>query len=190
MSLGEIIPSVRNGPIVDTLVPTPREGAKPKSLSALYGLGAFPFHTDSANQRTPPRYLLLRLADGCPSTRPTLLMDTSAMEFSVADAKVLERDVWYINGGRGRFLCSIRSKDLLPGRVVYRYDMRAMKPAHRTFGASSELLQRSIQRTAVTRVDWAPEKALAIDNWRVLHARGETNEEAETRTLQRILVSA
>ncbi|MGO4910705.1 hypothetical protein ACEN2J_20760, partial [Pseudorhodobacter sp. W20_MBD10_FR17] len=48
--------------LVQALVP--RSEAAPNSYSGIYGLGHFPFHSDLAHWRTPPRYLLLRCVTG------------------------------------------------------------------------------------------------------------------------------
>ena len=45
---GEPLPSRRGGSLVDPLVPTKQEDAYPRSISAIYGTGEFPFHTDGA----------------------------------------------------------------------------------------------------------------------------------------------
>jgi len=56
----------------ETLRPRSRETARAKSLSATYGLGALPLHTDAAHWVNPPRYVALHCITG-PSSTPTLL---------------------------------------------------------------------------------------------------------------------
>src|SRR6266540_143127 len=71
--------SVRpSGPLVDRLIPRNADEAPERSLSAFYGFGAFPLHTDAAHHQSPPRLVLLRLAGGAQSASATLLLDLRA----------------------------------------------------------------------------------------------------------------
>ena len=97
--LGSSVSVRRNGPITDQLMPTPSDQAAPRSLSAIYGLGTFPFHTDAAHHRVPPRYVLMRLADGATSTTPTQLVDAEPGAFTLPDSKTLTRETWLVRGG-------------------------------------------------------------------------------------------
>jgi L-asparagine oxygenase len=50
------------GGLIQELVP--RATAPPNTYSGIYGIDRFPFHTDLAHWRLPPRYLLLRCLNG------------------------------------------------------------------------------------------------------------------------------
>ncbi len=65
--LGTPIPSRPSGPDVDRLVPNQPDQAPARSLSARYGVGEFPFHSDCAYYKILPRWVLLRLAAGSAS---------------------------------------------------------------------------------------------------------------------------
>lgn len=56
---------------VEVLRPTERADAHPNSLSARYGTGQQPLHTDGAHRDEPPEIVLLSAQE--PSTVPTLL---------------------------------------------------------------------------------------------------------------------
>ena len=56
--LGEVVSSRRDGPAVDLLSPTPVELARDRSMSAVYGIGPLPFHSDASNFRVPPRLVV------------------------------------------------------------------------------------------------------------------------------------
>src|SRR5262245_32192863 len=62
----------REGCLVQHLIP--RASSTPNTYSGIYGLDRFPFHTDLAHWRMPPRYLLLRCVVGYADV-PTLLVD-------------------------------------------------------------------------------------------------------------------
>ena len=188
--LGTPIPSRLEGPLVDTLRPVSQEEAAPRSLSAMWGLGSFPFHTDGSAQRRPPRYVLLRLASGSSSQRPTLLQDYHALPLGSTTKKSLARDVWLVNGGRGRFLTSILNSTLISGSTILRFDMACMRPCSAPSGAAQALQEACLSTPAV--ISWQLGKLLAFDNWRVLHARGATTstDPESDRVLERISVDA
>ena len=188
--LGTPEPSRLGGPLVDTLRPVNQEEARPRSLSAIWGLGAFPFHTDGSAQRRPPRYVLLRLASGSASQRPTLLQDFRALPLGRATKKSLARDVWLVNGGRGRFLTSILSSTLISGSTILRFDPACMRPCSAPTGAARAVLEACLFSPAI--VDWQPGKLLVFDNWRVLHARAAKagTDPGIDRVLERIWVDA
>lgn len=71
------------GEFVQHLVP--RATSTPNTYSGIFGLGRFPFHTDLAHWRRPPRYLMLRCVKGFDDV-PTLLLDGR----SVVDAVNLD----------------------------------------------------------------------------------------------------
>jgi alpha-ketoglutarate-dependent taurine dioxygenase len=186
-SIGKIIPSVKGGPLVDTLLTVPSEQAKPRSLSSLYGLRAFPFHTDSANHPIPPRYIVLSYRSLEKSSRATLLVDTSAFNISGSDIKSLRREPWFVNGGRGRFFTPIMSDTCVPSCLVFRFDERVMRPALSSSDSGS-ILKKQVASTTSIRIEWEPNFVLVLDNWRMLHAREGGNAPDQPRVLLRSLV--
>ena len=70
----------------------PRATSTPNTYSGLYGLNRFPFHTDLAHWRLPPRYLLLRCLRGYADVQ-TLLLDGHALAESVT-LNILARAVF------------------------------------------------------------------------------------------------
>lgn len=189
-NLGEPIPTRRGSSVVDHLTPTRKEQSTPNSFSALYGTGQFPFHTDCSYTQLPPRFMLLRLAEHSTSDRPTILVDTHNLAISPTELKTLYRDVWLVNGGRGRFFTSIMNDSLIPGAVIVRFDPRCMKPALQVFADSASILQRACDVADHISIDWSPGRALIIDNWRMLHARGVSSQsDSKRRILERVLVT-
>ena len=62
-SLGGVL-TLSNGSAIHPLTPMRREAATPNTYSGIYGYERFPFHTDLAHWRSPPRYLILRCEVG------------------------------------------------------------------------------------------------------------------------------
>jgi alpha-ketoglutarate-dependent taurine dioxygenase len=190
LQLGRPIQSRRNTSLVDRLTVTRQEEAYPRSLSAIYGVDAFPFHTDSAYLHIPPQFMLLRLAEGSKSDRPTLLHDVHSLSFTEEEKRVILRDVWLVNGGRGRFLTTLLNNTLVPGSTIFRYDRCCMRPAHPTFNKSSLILDSRCNELTPITINWTNGLILILDNWRMLHARGQGSiEDNKQRVLERVLVA-
>lgn len=187
---GEPLPSRRGGSLVDPLVPMKQEDAHPRSISAIYGTGEFPFHTDGAYMRVPPRFMLLRFIEG-KSNRTTLLLDACALPFSAEERREMFRDVWVVNGGRGRFLTTVFNNSLVSGSTIVRYDRGCMRPAHPAFNRAADILDLRSQENKPVQINWKLGRTLVLDNWRMLHARGSSSlEAAERRVLERVLVGS
>lgn len=188
--LGEPIPSRKAGDLVDRLVPTTAEKAHLRSMSTLFGEGAFPFHTDAAYLRIPPRFAILRHAEGEFVSRPTLLLDSQRLPLSSYALNILRREVWLVNGGRGRFYTPILNETLVPGTTIARFDRNCMKPVGDEASRSLEILENVLALSEPQSISWSKARVLIVDNWRVLHARGpKPSEENESRVLERVLVT-
>jgi hypothetical protein len=181
VALGRPVPSRTNGRYLDSLRPLQRSNAHGKSMSAVYGTGAFPFHTDCANHRTPPRYVLLSLAPGSSSDRATLLKDSC--EISFQEKARLSRAVYLVTGAKQSFYSSVFTPDIM------RYDPCCMKPATAAFAAADLIFREFLQLSKTTTVDWRDRGILVIDNHRILHARAEGPESSD-RVLLRVLIGA
>lgn len=186
---GEPVPSRLGGGLIDTLVPKTKEAARQKSMSALYGKAPLPFHTDSANLRVPPSLVLLRLAPGHESDRPTLIADSRAWNMSHENLQRLQNDVWLVNGGRGRFYASILSDTIVPGQILVRYDPCCMRPVTKRSHQSAAFLADAMRKNEPGQIDWTPGFAILLDNTRVLHARGARDRITEgPRALEPVLL--
>lgn len=198
-SLGLPISSRCGGSLVDILRVRSEAEASPWSLSARFGRGAFPFHTDQAKLRTPPRYIILRCRRLRASRRPTLIQDFNSLILSSSEHSILSRAVWIVNGGRGCFLTSILTKHQISGDFLLRFDLSCMKPAHSRFAEAANVLGEALSRTNPISIDWYEGLTIVLDNWRILHARANNethhaqsglNQGEEEREIERVLVLA
>jgi hypothetical protein len=188
-TLGTPVPSRLGQSLLDTLVPTVPEQARRRSMSAFFGLGSFPFHTDSANRILPPRYVILRMKRGFESEIATLISDFRGLGLSEKAIQLMKREVWLAHGGPRPFLASILSS---PSKTFHsffiRFDPCCMKVAHNTFGISGEILKNACN-TNHFRYVWRRNRILILDNWRMLHAREAAHFDGG-RTLERMLIHA
>jgi hypothetical protein len=183
--LGAPVHSRENTPLVTTLRPKKPEFARPGTMSALYGTGAFPLHTDTAHWRRPARYVLLRCI-ASEGARPTLLLELGRLPSRALAA--LKESVWVV-ASAPPFLCS----GYLRSRAVkgVRFDRCVMKPRNDAAIAALDFLDGTALCSTID-IEWHPGLLLIVDNWRVLHGRAPARECAAscTRTLQRVLVES
>lgn len=172
------------GTVVQRLVP--REVSTPNTYSGLFGLGRFPFHTDLAHWRLPPRYLVLRCVRGYADI-PTLLLDGRSLVDAVS-LDILRRSVVRPRrprSGEMRLLRLWQSGN--GGEDLLRWDEVFLKPASRigafAFGRIREELQ-TVAPMEVAMVDAGD--TLVIDNWRMLHSRPPVTPGREDRCLDRV----
>ncbi|MFV0455023.1 MAG: hypothetical protein ACK5NQ_08515 [Pseudomonas sp.] len=121
-SFGEPCALRRRGPLIDHLVPTERQAANPRSLSACYGLSEFPWHTDGAHWSTPPRYLVIGCLQADKQAANTLICEGRFLD-PLNSAAARSAVFRVINGGNS-FYASARG----PSGRYYRYDPGCMSP--------------------------------------------------------------
>lgn len=163
---------IRHGePTVAILRPTRAIDARPRSLSAMVGLGRQPFHTDGAHLRRMPDVVVL--AAGVVSPTPTLVVDPGT------PTEPQLHGVFKVSAGRDTFYSAAADS-----KGKWRYDPGCMKPADERAHAAVRDFDRLTSRAV--RHEWSqPDLVLVIANRRVLHARAAV-EDPETREVHRV----
>lgn len=184
LQLGYPVSDRRGGPFLQELEVQSRSEARPRSLSAAYGAGALPLHTDGAAHRRPPSYTLLYCRNAGADPVATNVLPFGRLELSKADRRVLSSVPWAINGGPGRrFL-----RPVIEGDRV-RYDPVCMRPPNS--GRPTALrLTAALADAKPTAVPLHPGQALLIDNGLVLHGRADATNVGGKRLLLRVLISS
>jgi len=175
------------GRLVQQLVP--RATSTLNTYSGLYGLNRFPFHTDLAHWREPPRYLMLRCVKGYASV-PTLLLD----------GKILVERVTQNVLGRAIAKPRRPQNGLVPLLLLYqatdsgfrlRWDETFLEPASSTGKiAFQKVLDglAQIEHHAISLQQ--PGDTIVLDNWRMLHARSPIPSGCEDREIERIYLES
>jgi hypothetical protein len=171
MTLGwDEIPIRRGDPAVTTLRPLNHSDARPNSLSAKFGTGDQPFHTDGAHMLEPPDVVVL----ACTSTTETPTRLAKIDRFP----SYLEHGIFLVSNGKDSFL----SAAYAGGR--FRYDPGCMSPCDMRARSAAEFFRNL--REKVAEHSWSqPGTLLVINNWRVLHARASAADDPQ-RELQRV----
>lgn len=184
-SLGPIEVDPRNPEKIREIRPEPRLSANPNTLSSRHGTGRFPFHTDCAHWKQPARYLLLYCVNPGSGHRPTIFLDTREWDWSVPQVGALCNEVWKRALKEPR-LCTVAERT--NHSLSIRFDEACMEPV--TTGAKSLLtaIREKIEKSKTSSISWQPGDLLLLDNYRMLHSRGESNRPDPNRLLMRILV--
>jgi hypothetical protein len=188
--LGDAVPSRRSGPVSEIVLSVRSPQARPNSLSRRYGLGPLPLHTDGAHHVVPPRWVVMRLMAGSESPMPTLLARTHGLQQNPDAWKRLARTTCVVRDGRRGFLTCVAANGSRGSFV--RWDPGCMTPTSPEDESAIADMTRVVVSGGVTRHCWSEGRAMVIDNWAVLHGRGEVDTPGTTkyRALERILIRA
>lgn len=138
-------------------------------------------HTDTAFWINPVRYILFGIKEvSCCTTQIALASDIfNRME--IQDRKDIERAIFKVKTVNKQFYSPLIFKDYTTSGI--KYDPSCMTPANKF----AEKFVKNILEIdyPVTEIKWSGKKALIIDNWKVLHGRGEAlvNEERELKRI-------
>lgn len=171
------------GRLVQELVP--RATATPNTYSGLYGFDRFPFHTDLAHWRSPPRYLLLRCVTGYADVS-TLLLDGQTI-FDALTIDILTRAIFKPRRPRDGGVTLLRLYEPLDDGYCFRWDDVFLTPASRIGEIASQSIREQLSKCQPLSITLArASDTLLIDNWRMLHARSPIPPERADRNIQRI----
>jgi L-asparagine oxygenase len=184
-ALGGPEPDPRDRVLVKDIRPQPRDAANINTLSSRYGMGDFPVHTEAAYLRKPPRFLLLYCVEPGSGGRTTVLLDAAA-HFSRLPC-VRRPGTWVVKAGRRPFLCDVLWRRT-PNGLGIRYDRECLFPRGPAALAEEQSIREFIASSTPTPIEWVSGQLLVIDNHRMLHGRGGSNNDDRDRWLKRVLV--
>jgi len=129
------------------------------SLSGVYGLGAFPWHTDAAISVNPPRWLVLTARELSEPTWTEVLRPAENL------VSALRRTVLQCTDGKGR-------TRYLPAAVPESHEWFRIRWDPRTCKPLSDLAVADVEAvTPTARVTWQKDRVLVLDNAIVMHRR-------------------
>lgn len=162
-----------------TLRSVTREQARPRSLSAIYGRGPQPLHTDGAHLQKPPDVVVLYSENRTPTDTLLWRASRDTKNQTVLPMSALSGGMFLVENGVDSFYCPAKA------RGTWRYDPGCMSPCDARARLVAEFV--TDQRELATRHRWdRPGLALVVDNRQVLHARDGVSAGDEQRTLTRM----
>lgn len=175
-----VVPTRRGEQPVGVLQARQINEAHPRSLSARYGLGVFPLHTDGALLRPPPDLVLLEAAEPSP-TGATLLFSIHPAALSRRQEDAMRRGVFSVGAGHQGFYSTVLAAD---GTV--RFDPGCMAPLDPDARYARDWFHEAVGSADAHQWD---DRAvtLVIDNRRCLHGRSDVTHHPG-RTLRRLML--
>jgi hypothetical protein len=171
----------RGDPPVAVLRPTEPSAAQPRSLSAQFGLGQQPLHTDGAHLAHPPDIVVLVSSRPSPTPTHVWVADLRRGKSRASDLALaaFEHGMFLVHSGRDSFYAPV----LAGGR--YRYDPGCMTACDARAREVEEYL--AAQTAQAAAFEWTcGGQVLVVDNRRVLHARAAVAEDDTGRELIRV----
>jgi hypothetical protein len=163
----------------------PSNAAPPNTYSGNFGHDSFPFHTDLAHWRTPPRYLLLRCIKGYFDVQSLIIDGHHLIEAVTPD--IMTRAVYMPRRPRSGSFTLLRLRESIDNRHLLRWDQIFIKPASKVGEAADKLVRQWLRMHQPAKVLLAETgDTLIIDNWRMLHARSAVPPECHDRKIERI----
>lgn len=182
-SLGELVPGRLLG-VSEVIRPLDDGDAHPRSLSAVHGLGALPFHTELSHRLRPCRYVILACLDPGLGAAATTTLDWRGLGFTEAEMRHLSSAPILARSGRRSFYTNI----LPVNRRFLRYDRDCLEPVDKRGETALDIVKIRLSTGKAHRHTWRRGNILLIDNWRCLHGR-EATIGLESRRLLRVLIN-
>ncbi len=160
------------------LIPKNKNEVEHFSLSSAYGLNEFPLHTDGAEHKTPPIFLVLRALSNSPTG--TCIADANSIcDRNICDSK------WSVKTKDGLVKTKLYEQHPKYNTEFIRFNRLSMKCDE---GEKLDVY-KAIDNLTVSSILWTKNKTIIIDNWRVLYGRQTIIEEDyEKRILERLQV--
>jgi hypothetical protein len=160
------------------LIPKEKNKVEHFSLSSAYGLKEFPLHSDGAEYKIPPRFLVLRALSDSPTG--TCIADAN----SICDVNICNSK-WSVKTKDGIVKTKLYEQHPKYNIEFIRFNRLSMKCDE---GEKLEVY-KAIDNLTTCSIRWTKNKTIIIDNWRVLHGRQKVIEkEYEKRILERLQV--
>lgn len=158
-----------------TLIPHTQESARPGTQSAKYGLGAFPWHTDGAIAKNPPRLIALHAHSHSDTATEVLDLLTHdglcrGLQHMVLRTQSLTGPSRYVSAA-----------ERVGGVQRFRWDPDKLVICRPYTDPGIATLEPS------AIIDWRAGELLIVDNWRCLHRRQAARTD-ETRALRRMYI--
>ncbi len=176
-------------PLVQRLIPQTQEESTENLYSGHFGLGKFPWHSDLAHWYAPPRYFMLRcIVPGSSVYTCVLRSDEVADQLGMSVAARALFTPRKPVGGRTVLLPLIQKGDR---QRLLRWDQLFLLPQTSDAERARSLLMDIDARFEFEKIYLSkPGDTVIIDNWRMLHGRGEVPTSEKHRVLERVYLEA
>jgi hypothetical protein len=173
-----------NGSYVSILRPSKGGNALKGTFSQVHGLSPFPMHTDTAFLGVPVRYLVFGMIGSSPCATTYVHFNEICRASRIDLMGVAKRAVYLSDTFEERKYIGVAFTHGKKNGI--RFDSNVMRPMNADAKKFHECVSHILDSISVHQVDWTGNRAVIIDNWKVLHGRDETAD--EDREILRIYV--
>ncbi len=170
------------------ITPRKKNNSYPGTLSHLHEYGEFPLHTDTAFWSVPARYIVLAML--IENNNSTLVVSADKI-FNSLDAevkKIAREAVFKVETPFGEF--DTRAIFEKSGEIGIRFNACCMTPSNSSAEIFFEEFDRALKHIRPNQIQWTGNKAIVIDNWKVVHGRPAIIDPIDNeRSLIRVYVS-
>lgn len=187
LEIGQLLPS-SGIPTVQSLRPRMINEVGRNQYSGNFGLGVFPLHSDLAHWAVPPHYLLLRCVVGSSDVFTHILSWVPIV--TLLGAPALRKAVFSARKRRIGFSGLVRAMSNHDSAEVFRWDAMFLTPLNHHAKVLASVMLDSKWNSQVGKILLSrPGDTLVIDNWRMLHGRGEVMLNGTARQIDRVYLS-
>lgn len=171
VTVGDLVPETGIS-TVHKVIPKNKAETNAHSYSGIYGLGAFPFHTDLAHWSVPPRFIVLRCVEGDDSVATLILTPQHIQKLKkwLPLSKALFSPRRNIATHCAVILPMMFAVD---GVNYIRWDKDFLNPVNESGRVVRDGIENALKNAdspaAITLS--SPGDTLILDNWRCIHSR-------------------
>jgi hypothetical protein len=175
-------------PTVQSLRPRDTRTVGDNQYSGVYGLRAFPLHTDLAHWTIPPRFFILRCI--VPAEEVCTLLLPWATVMPMLGSIDMRKAVFTARKKRSGCSGLVRAMSRHAREDILRWDSLFLKPLNQPARELDQLLRDARWTRSATRIPLLRAgDTILVDNWRVLHGRDHVPPDCLGRLLERVYLS-
>jgi len=137
------------------------------TLSKIYGVNPFPYHTDGANNISPPKYIILENLSKVDTLTNTIICPFD-LKLLFKEKPSLKDELFIILNGRNSFYSTILT-ERNNGLNFIRWNPLIMKSISNIPFDINNIINDNL----ITKINWNVGKVVIVDNWRCVHARSK-----------------
>lgn len=181
---GTLVPYGSNGEDLIDIIPGKSRTAN--TLTTRYGLGKFPYHTDTAYWHIPAKYLVLYCKNPGSGGRETNFIDLIQLCENEDIFKLCKNALFLVKRNFKSFYSSALFKT--NNEYCFRYDIDCMEPKNEQANTLAEIFANLDNFSRIHKHKWSTGDLLVINNYINLHSRGSAVKNDADRVLTRALI--
>ena len=182
-SFDAVVPHL-NGEMLTVISPSDGKDKITGTFSNRFGHSTFPLHTDTAFWTKPARYIVMAMLEKSNCNTHIINFNELLADLNDKALMALQTATYLISTIEGKKYTSPLLKT--NGEQGIRFDPSCMTPINDSALYFHQAFLEVLDKTSMSEINWTGNKAVVIDNWNVLHGRGEICSSDKNRKLLRV----